>query len=350
MLKKKKPNRILRSPDKNRIFDAIAHIERKDISLLEIDPDMAIVNQILGKKLPMDLHPYELNPDDNIELNLRMGNDMVYFSHIWRVGRKQITDKDGRLHYVDGVIKKREDLDQIWFPDLDNLEQRLEATIRASEGTGLGVMAGTQSAAFTAMTAMGYQDFLLNTIMDPVMLMDMIKMLNDYCVREMEVFMKYPLDMMKIGSGMVTKTGPMISYDMLEKLEISFLREQAKIIKEAGMPVFFHIDGDVQDMIPKFVEMGVDILHPIDPSGGIQDIFEIKKKYGDIITLCGNINIDTILKDGKPHEIKDEVVKYMSVLGIGGGYIVSSSHNLHEMIPVENFYAMRDAVMEYGLS
>ena len=207
--------------------------------LLEIDPDMAIVNQILGKNLPMDIHPYELNPHDNIELNLRMGNDLVYFSHIWRVGRKQITDKDGRLHYVDGIIKKRGDLDQVWFPDLDSLEKRLEATIRASEKTGLGVMAGTQSAAFTAMTAMGYQDFLLNTIMDPDFVMDMIRMLNDYCLKEMEVFLKYPLDMMKIGSGMVTKTGPMISYDMLEKLETSFLREQAGIIKEAGLPVFF---------------------------------------------------------------------------------------------------------------
>ena len=113
------------------------------------------------------------------------------------------------------------------------------------------------------------------------------------------------------------------------------------------MPVFFNIDGDVQDMIPEYVEMGVDILNPIDPSGGAQDIFKIKKKYGDIITLSGNIDIDTILKDGTPEEIKEEVTKYMSVLGIGGGYIVSSSHNLHELIPIENFYAMRDAVTDF---
>jgi uroporphyrinogen-III decarboxylase len=340
--------RIKRSPDKNRILDAINHIERKDIALLEIDPDMAVVNKILGKNLPMDLHPYELAADDNIELNLRMGNDMVYFSHIWRVGRKQVTDRDGRLHYVDGLIKKRDDFDQIWFPDLNRLEQRLEATIKAAEESGLGVIAGTQSAPFTAMTAMGYQDFLLNTIADPDLIMDIIRTINDYCIMEMDVFMKYPLDMMKIGSGMVTKTGPMLSPEMLEKLEMSFLRKQAHIIKAAGMPVFFHIDGNVEDMIPAFVEMGVDILHPIDPSGGVQDIFRIKREYGDKITLCGNIDIDTILKDGTPAEIKDEVIRYISMLGKGGGYIVSSSHNLHELIPVENFYAMRDAVIEYG--
>jgi uroporphyrinogen decarboxylase len=343
-----KSDQVRRSPDKSRIFDAISHIERKDLALLEIDPDMAVVNRILGKSLPMDLHPYELKAEDNIELNLRMGNDMLYFSHIWRVGRKQVTDKDGRLHYVDGLIKKREDFDQIWFPDLDRLEQRLEATIKAAEGTGLGIIAGTQSAPFTTMTAMGYQDFLLNTIADPDLIIDMIRILNDYCIREMEVFMKYPLDMLKIGSGMVTKTGPMLSPEMLEKLEMSFLRTQAKIIKTAGIPVFFHIDGNIEDMIPDFVKMGVDILHPIDPSGGVQDIFRIKSKYGEIITLCGNIDIDTILKNGTPAEIKDEIKRYISVLGRGGGYIVSSSHNLHELVPVENFYAMRDAVIESG--
>jgi uroporphyrinogen-III decarboxylase len=345
-----KADRIKRTPDKSRIFDAIGHKERKDIALLEIDPDMAIVNKILGKNLPMDLHPYELGAEDNIELSLRMGNDMVYFSHIWRVGRKEVTDKDGRLHYVDGIIKKREDFDQIWFPDLYRLEQRLEDTIKAAEESGLGVIAGTQSAPFTAMTSMGYQDFLLNTIADPDLVMDMIRIINDYCIREMEVFMKYPLDMFKIGSGMVTKTGPMLSPEMLEKLEMSFLREQAQIIKAAGVPIFFHIDGNVEDMIPDFVEMGVDILHPIDPSGGVQDIFRIKRKYGEKITLCGNIDIATILKDGTPGEIKDEVKRYIAVLGKGGGYIVSSSHNLHELIPVENFYAMRDGVIEYGLA
>jgi uroporphyrinogen decarboxylase len=342
------PAKISRGPDKKRIFDAISHIERKDMAIFEIDPDMAIVSQILGKKLPMDIHPYELDPEDNIELNLRMGNDIVYFSHIWRVGRKEMTDKDGRLHYIDGLIKTREKFDQIWFPDLDNLEKKLENTLKASERSGLGLMVGTQSAAFTAMTAMGYQDFLLNTIMDLNMVMDLIKIFHEYCIKEMEVFMKFPVDIMKIGSGMVTKTGPMVSYEMLEKLETSILREQIGMIKGAGMPVFFHIDGDVQDMIPEFVRMGIDILHPIDPSGGVQNIFDIKKKYGSQITLCGNINIDTILKDGSPQEIKEEVKNYMSLLGIGGGYIVSSSHNLHELIPLENFYAMRDAVIEYG--
>ena len=339
----------MRKPDKQRIFDAINHIERRDIPLLEIDPDMEIVNRILDKNLSYELHPFEMDAENNIELNIRMGNDMLYFSHVWRTGRVQVKDSDGRLHYKDGRIKSRQDFDQLEFPDMDMLERRLESTCKVLQSTNMGLMCGAQTAAFTAMTAMGYNDFLFNTLADTEMVLDLIKTIHDYCLREMELYLKYPVDMMKVGSGIITTTGPMVSWEQVEDLETSFIREQIDIIRGAGKPVFFHIDGKIDNLVPDFIEMGVDVLNPVDPSGGVQDIYEIKARYGDRITLSGNINIDTVLKDGTPEEVREDVITHMEKLGKGGGYIVSSSHNLHELIPVENFYAMRDAVMEYSL-
>jgi uroporphyrinogen decarboxylase len=140
----------------------------------------------------------------------------------------------------------------------------------------------------------------------------------------------------------------MVSWEEVELLEFSFLREQINIIRDAGRYVYFHIDGRVDNLITDFIKMGVDVLNPIDPSGGIQDIYEIKEQYGREITLAGNINIDTVLKDGTPQEVKADVREHMIKLGKGGGYIVSSSHNLHELIPIENYYAMSDAVMEFS--
>jgi len=339
---------VKRSPDKKRILDAIAHIERPDLPLFEYDPDMEIANQILGKQLPYHLHPFEQEVADNVELNLRMGNDMLYFSHVWRLGRIDVQDGMGRLHYKDGSIKARSDFDQIWLPDLGKLEHKLEATCKALEGTGMGLMCGAQTAAFTAMTAMGYKDFLFNSLADPDLVMDLIKTIHDYCLLEMEIFLQYPMDIMKLGSGIITTTGPMVSWDMVEMLETSFLREQINLIRNTGRFVYFHIDGRVDNLIPDFIEMGVDVLNPIDPSGGVQDIYEIKKLYGGEITLAGNINIDTVLNDGTPEQVRADVWEHMVKLGKGGGYIVSSSHNLHELIPVENYYAMRDAVMEFS--
>ena len=155
-----------REPNVRRIFDAIDHIERDEVPILEIDPDMFLVNQILEKELPMHLHPFEMDAVDNVELNQRMGNDLIFFGHVWRVGRKEFTDTDGRIHYADGNIKTREQLSEIWFPDLDKLEKRLEEHCKLVQGTEMGIMAKGQTAAFTTMCAMGYNDFLLNTVMD----------------------------------------------------------------------------------------------------------------------------------------------------------------------------------------
>ena len=337
----------IRKPNKQRIFDAINHVETGEIPILEIDPDMSLVNQILKKKLPMHLHSFELEVEDNIELNKRMGNDLTFFSHVWRVGRKEFSDDDGRIHYIDGTIKTREQLKDVWFPSLDKLEKRLEDHCKKVDGTGMGILCKAQTPAFTTMSAMGYSDFLLNTIMDPDFTYDFINMIHEYCMKELEVFLKYPIDIVQVSSGLVTNTGPMVSYKDLEPLEFKFIEEEMQLVKSMGKKVHFHIDGRVDDMIPRFLEMGTDILNPIDLCAGNQDVFAIKEKYGSQITISGNIDIEAVLKDGTPEQVKENVTMHIDKLKKGGGYIVSSCHNLHELVPVENFYAMRDTVLNY---
>lgn len=345
----KSARKSIREPDKQRILDAINHIERKDIPMLEVDPDMSLVEKILEKKMPYSLHSYEMEPDDNVELSLRMGNDMVYFGHLWRVGRKEKIDVEGRIHYIDGTIKSRGDFKSISYPDLDELERKLEKTCKLVDSKGPGILCVVQSGISTAFTAMGPNDFLLNTLMDPNLLKDLISFLHEHSMKELEMFLKYPVDMMRVTSRLNTHTGPLVSRELINELETPFLKEQVNTIKDKNKIAFFHIDGNVWSLIPGIIEMGIDVLNPIDPSGGLQDIFEIKKEWGDRITLCGNIDVDSILMNGTPDEVKENVIYHMKILGRGGGYIVASSHDLHKNIPIDNFYAMRDAVAGFSL-
>jgi len=341
---------IMREPNKKRFFNAVNHIESEEVAFLELDPDMSLAKQILDKDLPMDLHVYELDIGDYVELNKRMGNDMHWFSHIWRLGRKEKKDKDGRIHYIDGLMKKRSDMKDIWYPDLDLLERRLEETLTLLEGTKLGVTCSVQSPAFIVATAMGYEDYWVNAALDPDFVLEFQDIIQEWCMKELELYLRYPIDVIKLGSGFVTKTGPMCSPAMLEKFETSYLRRQAQTAKENDKLVYFHIDGNIADMIPDMIKMGVDIVNPIEPCSGLQDIYKIKEKYGDKITLSGNIDIDGVLLNGSVDDVKHDVIEHMEKLAVGGGYIVSSSHDLHQLIPVENFYAMRDAVHDYRFS
>ena len=105
---------MARDPDKQRFLDAVNHVESAEIALYEMDPDMAVVNRMVGRDYPMSLHIFDLPAEDQIEVSRVMGNDMMYFYYVWRVGRKERKDADGRIHYMDGTVKTEADLDNIW--------------------------------------------------------------------------------------------------------------------------------------------------------------------------------------------------------------------------------------------
>ena len=134
----------MRHPDKQRFINAARHIEQSEIPLFEMEADAAIVNRMLGTDFPLSTRSYDLPVSDLVEWNRLMGNDMVYLSHIWRVGRREQTDDEGRIHYVDGMIKSPADLDKLWLPDLDEKRARLEEVLGAVEGTGMGLVVGEQ--------------------------------------------------------------------------------------------------------------------------------------------------------------------------------------------------------------
>jgi len=334
----------MRTPSKERFLNAVNHVEQQDIPLFEMEADIAIVRQMMGQDYDMALHSFELPIADVVEWNRRMGNDMVYLGHVWHLGRKEQTDADGRVHYVDGLMKDRDSLADITYPDLDSVRRRLDELFAEIDGTGFGVCHGAQTAGFTVPTAIGYGDFCMQTLMDPDFILDFQKRVHDYCMREMEIILEYPVDVIKIASGLITTTGSMISPEMMEAFEFPYMSELAALIRSKGCLVLFHVDGDVTPHIPRFLEMGANILNPIDPSSGAEKIYEIKAEYGNRLALQGNIDIDGVLLKGTPEAVQQDVREHIERLAAGGGYVVASSHDLHQLLPVENIYAMRDAV------
>ncbi len=337
----------MRTPNKQRFLDAVNHIESDELPFFELEVDAEIVSQLLEKEVDVSKHSFELPIADIIEYNRRLGNDMIYSGHVWRLGRKEMTDDSGKIHYVDGTMKTHASLEDIYFPDLDNIRRRLEELLADIDGSGFGVLCGAQTAGFTVPTAIGYEDFCMKTILDPEFIDEFQKHVHDYAMRELEVYLSYPIEGIKIASGLVTNTGPMISPEMMERFEYRFMREQIELIKKHDKLVLLHVDGFVESLIPMFIEMGADILNPIEPAGGRQDIYRIKETYGDKIALCGNIDIDGVLLNGTPEEVTQDVNEHIARLSSNGGYIPASSHNLHHMLPIENILAMRDAVHDY---
>lgn len=338
---------FMRKPDKKRFLNAVNHIESDEIPFFELEVDIHVVNQLLGKNFDYGQLSFDLPARDYFELTQILGNDMIYFSHVWRLGRKETRDEQGRRHYVDGTMKDMASLKDIWFPDMNEIRRRLEALLTVIDGTGLGLVCGAQTAAFTVPTAIGYQDFCMATYNNPEFIKEFQKRIHDYALRELEMYSDYPIDAVKIASGLITNNGSMISPDMMEIYEYPFLGELTGFLKEKRIIPLFHVDGFVEDLLERFIEMGARIINPVDPCSGRQDIVRIKKNFGDRIAIAGNIDIDGVLLNGTPEQVRVDVIEHIDTLSAGGGYIVCSSHDIHALVPPANVLAMRDAVHEY---
>jgi uroporphyrinogen decarboxylase len=124
---------------------------------------------------------------------------------------------------------------------------------------------------------------------------------------------------------------------------IAFIKENTKA------KVFFHTDGDVFDLVDDFVEIGVDILNPIQTSAGkMADLPGLKARYGKNISFCGAIDTFRLLPYGTPEQVRQEVRRVIDILGPGGGYLVATVHTVLDEVPGENVLAMVDAVEEFG--
>jgi uroporphyrinogen decarboxylase len=156
------------------------------------------------------------------------------------------------------------------------------------------------------------------------------------------------VDIIKIGDDLGTQDSLMMSPDMYRQMLKPVHADYVQFIKErTSAKVFFHTDGDVFPLIDDFVEMGIDILNPIQTSAGkMSNLQELKARWGDRLTFCGGIDTQRILPRGTPEEVRAEVRRVIEILGPGGGYMVSSVHTVMNDVPAENILAMVDAVME----
>ncbi|HIR76322.1 MAG TPA: methyltransferase [Candidatus Choladousia intestinipullorum] len=111
---------------------------------------------------------------------------------------------------------------------------------------------------------------------------------------------------------------------------------------------FYHCCGAVSELIPDFIDMGVDILNPVQCSAAGMDAQKLKDTYGDkIVFWGGGVDTQKTLPMGTPEEVRKEVLKRLEIFSKGGGYVFTSIHNIVAKVPAENLAAMYDAVREF---
>lgn len=113
--------------------------------------------------------------------------------------------------------------------------------------------------------------------------------------------------------------------------------------------VFFHSDGAIRPVIPDLIEIGVDVLNPIQVSAAGMDPAELKREFGrDLAFWGGGVDTQNVLGTASPPEVREEVKRRLDALMPGGGFVFATVHNVQAEVPPENIVAMWEAVREHG--
>ena len=199
----------------------------------------------------------------------------------------------------------------------------------------------------------GMEAFLLNMATDPDFARALLEKIAHYCKQLMGRFLEElggNADIIKIGDDLGTQNSLMISpqmyRDILKPVHADFI---SFIKSRTRAKIMFHSCGDVGPLIGDFIDIGVDILNPIQTStGSISDLPALKKRFGKNMVFCGGIDSHRILPFGSVADVREEVRRVMQILGPGGGCMIGPVHTVMNDVPPENVLAMVDAVEEFG--
>jgi uroporphyrinogen decarboxylase len=157
------------------------------------------------------------------------------------------------------------------------------------------------------------------------------------------------LDMVELpGDDYAGNSNLVMSPVMFRRFIKPMLARLVRVVKtyRPELKIMLHSDGAIAGLMPEFMEMDIDVVHPLEPLPAT-DLADIKRKFGHKLTFLGAIDIAHAMT-GKPEDVIMEVKRRLTELGDGGGYILAPSNHLQQDVPPENVILLYEAARKYG--
>jgi uroporphyrinogen decarboxylase len=204
----------------------------------------------------------------------------------------------------------------------------------------------------TACNLRGTEQFLLDMALNPEYAETLLTRVTDAIIGLLLTYLQAcgdAIDMMELpGDDYASNLNLIVSPKMFRQFIKPCLKRLVTTIKEyrSDIKVMLHSDGMIAKLIPDFIDLGIDVLHPLEPVVA-QDQAKVKQEYGDQLAFLGSIDISHALP-GSQAEVIAEVKKRIGTLAPGGGFILAPSNHLQADVPPENVVTLFNAAREYG--
>lgn len=152
-----------------------------------------------------------------------------------------------------------------------------------------------------------------------------------------------------VAEDLGSQHGLLMSIASIERFLIPRMKAMIDLAHSYGVLAFHHDDGAIRAILPRLIEIGIDILNPIQWRCPGMDREALKRDFGEAVTFHGAVDNQYTLPFGTPEEVRQEVIDNIRILGEGGGYIVAPCHNIQPITPIGNIMALYAAIDEvYG--
>ncbi|MGA9363563.1 MAG: uroporphyrinogen decarboxylase family protein [Bacteroidota bacterium] len=198
----------------------------------------------------------------------------------------------------------------------------------------------------------GWDNFMVDLVSNRSFAEDLMDELVEMHLANLKGFLQAVGDYIQIiqmGDDMGTQEASQISLGMYRELVKPRHRKIYQYVKEhSRLYVFLHSCGSIYNLIPDLIDVGVDILNPVQTSAAEMDPVRLKKEFGRKLTFWGGgCDTQSVLPYATPEEIETHVKERIGILAPGGGFVFTQVHNVQSNVPPENTIAMFNAVKKY---
>lgn len=231
-------------------------------------------------------------------------------------------------------------------PDRPELYEDAARTIRAFKDE-YWIVGVTVTTIFECAWALrGLEQMLMDFAINPELAERILEIPYRYHLSAAKRLVQMGVDMIWTGDDVGGQKAMIISpacwRRFLKPRMANFIAELKAINPQVKMA--YHSDGMITPIIPELIEIGVDVLNPIQPA--CMDPAQIKREFGDKLCFWGSIDEQHTLPFGTPGEVRQEIRERLKTIGKNGGLILAPTHHVQLDTPMENFWAMQQTVTE----
>ncbi len=333
----------------------------EDVKMLDYVQQLPYVDEQLLERFGVDFRLVQLPSATAPGLTIFEEDD--YYAFVDRWGSKLHMPRRGGLYFdwVDFPIKEptMEALDHYAWPRPDPPELNAELGRRAKylyENTGYALVgSGVIGGGIFEQPArvMGMQNFLMALVSEPQFADRLMEQITEIYIESCNGYLDQVgpyIQVFTYWDDVNTQNGWMISPELYRKMVKPKERRLVDAIrKKTNAKIFFHGCGAAFDLIPDLIDVGFDIVNPVQVSARGMDTRRLKQAYGRDITFWGgSADTQRVLPFGTPAEVVAEARRRIEDLAPGGGYVFAPIHNIQAFVPPQNIVALFDTALEYG--